>query len=312
MSNTKEVTLMSPIVFNPPNDEDAKIWRYIDFQQLYHLLNFNTLSFSSPSLFDDTLEGVLPEIIKDEICGYIKTGDRNKIETQFNNLFFFNEKSDINKFFKERIFISCWHQSDYETMAMWKLYGGINKGIAICSTFKKLINVLNDNFYIGGIVYVDSKSASDDARNFIKKFFFKRKPYKSENEIRAIYFHPHDKPTLELDIFDHPIQPQHLIDEIVISPLANEAFVSSVSKLIPPEIKWNRSSISLEDPRKMNTLHNNFFEIIKKYANIQCVKCQGKGFLKNDYFLFCPECINAVNWEQFKSDLISKLDSPHD
>lgn len=301
---------MPPIEVNPPEYTDVKIWRYIDFQQLYHLLSFNMLSFSSPTLFDDALEGALPEIIKKEIYNLIKTGDKKQIETQFHNLFYNNEKSALNKLFKERTFISCWHQSEHETMAMWKLYGGINKGIAITSTFKKLTDSLNDNFFIGRIKYIDDKSAADDdAHNRIKRFFFKRKPYQSENEIRAIYFHPYDQPLLESPIFDYSIQPGNLIDEIIISPLANEGFIDSATKLIiPTGIKWNRSTISLEDPLKMSTLHDTFFEIIKRYVDSKCRTCQGKGFLKNTYFEFCPTCISTATWEQFKLDLLSKLD----
>ena len=37
------------------------------------------------------------------------------------------------------ITINCWHLNDYESAAMWKLYGGVNKGIAIQSTFDRMI-----------------------------------------------------------------------------------------------------------------------------------------------------------------------------
>jgi hypothetical protein len=34
--------------------------------------------------------------------------------------------------------ISCWHRAAYESDAMWKLYAGEHKGIAICTTLDRM------------------------------------------------------------------------------------------------------------------------------------------------------------------------------
>jgi hypothetical protein len=41
-------------------------------------------------------------------------------------------------YFKDRYFVSCWHMSEYESDAMWKLYGASNNCVAIRSTFARL------------------------------------------------------------------------------------------------------------------------------------------------------------------------------
>ena len=42
------------------------------------------------------------------------------------------------KDFRRQTAISCWHENQYESAAMWQLYNPSNDGIAIQTTFGKL------------------------------------------------------------------------------------------------------------------------------------------------------------------------------
>lgn len=296
-----------------PEDENCKIWRYMDFQQCYYLFNFKKLTFASPSLFDDALEGVLTQQFKDEIILRIKNGERDAVEVEFHNLFFYSEKSNISRYFSDRVFISCWHCSDNENMSMWKLYGGVNKGVAVVSTYKKLRDTLSADINIGCIDYIDNNShqSSKWLPNFIVKYFRKRKAYENEREIRAIYFHPYDNAELSSSIYEYDINPANLIDKVVISPFANEEFVQSVKNLVPKSVTCDKSKMSQEvdDPEKLSKLHADIIKLSKKYADEKCLVCSANGFVKKaSNYAFCDSCVGG-RWESFKAELIAIIDT---
>lgn len=298
-----------------PDNENIKIWRYVDFQQCYYLFKFNKLTFASPSLFDDDLEGVLTEQFKADVISRIINGDRAAIETEFHNLFFYSDQSNIHRYFLERSYISCWHHSDDEAMSMWKLYAGVNKGVAIVTTFKKLKDTLNENFNIGVVEYVDSKShpVSRWLPGFITKLFVKRKPYENEKEIRAVYFHPQQMPELGSAIYEHDIDPSALVDKVIISPYANAEFERSVKAIIPANVICEKSVLSLDadDPEKLSKLHNSILKLLKAYSKADCKKCSSKGYYveSDNKRVFCSQCITDSNWYKFKKSLLSEIDS---
>lgn len=296
-----------------PEDENCKIWRYMDFQQCYYLFNFKKLTFASPLLFDDALEGVLTQQFKHEIVSRIKDGDRAAVETEFHNLFVYSESSNISQYFSGRVFISCWHCSDHENMSMWKLYGGVNKGVAVVSTYKKLRDMLSADISIGCIEYIDinAHQTSKWLPNFIVKYFRKRKAYENEREMRAVYFHPHDGAELSSPIYECDINPAYLIDRVVISPFANEEFVKSVKNIIPESVVCEKSKMSLEidDPEKLTKLHNYIIKLLKKYAVEKCLVCNTRGYVKKgNNYIFCDNCIGG-RWQEFKAELLTIIDA---
>jgi hypothetical protein len=55
-------------------------------------------------------------------------------------------------------FISCWHMSEHESEAMWKLYLRGFEGVAVRSTYARLSSSLAESkplMYIGVVDYVD-------------------------------------------------------------------------------------------------------------------------------------------------------------
>ena len=179
----------------------------------------------------------------------------------------------------KRTCVSCWHQNNVESEAMWKLYTDSNKGVAIksnISLLRKAININNNiPVMIGKVQYIDYFDASLADLDFSNwensGGFFKRKEYSHENEIRICH-KPFVDPSLmqhfvldsmsegkawngfEIKPFELKINPLELIEEIIISPYIKEPFASSVvaicKKYNIPENKVRKSNL-LDDYKKM-------------------------------------------------------------
>jgi hypothetical protein len=54
-------------------------------------------------------------------------------------------------------YLNCWHASEHESAAMWGLYQGDGRGVAVKSTFNRLINSLQSErlIYAGMVRYID-------------------------------------------------------------------------------------------------------------------------------------------------------------
>lgn len=97
-------------------------------------------------------------------------------------------------------FVNCWHLSEYESEAMWKLYGGNeNQSIAIQTTFERLYNALPLDFQgdFGLVNYVNYKEFYDGKSNKNLHPFdapwFKREAFAHEKEFRVIVEDIHNK-----------------------------------------------------------------------------------------------------------------------
>ena len=67
--------------------------------------------------------------------------------------------ADFNKETVRQVFISCWHRSEYESAAMWKLYLKSDEGVAISTTCDRLSRCFKDgtphDIFIGEVDYLD-------------------------------------------------------------------------------------------------------------------------------------------------------------
>jgi len=89
-------------------------------------------------------------------------------------------------------YLSCWHGSDYESDAMWKLYLKSHEGIAIQSTTHRLTESFKScehKIYVGCIKYIDyTDQAILNDRGTLNGFdaiVHKRHCFEHEKEIRA-------------------------------------------------------------------------------------------------------------------------------
>lgn len=84
--------------------------------------------------------------------------------------------------------VSCWHKSEHESEAMWKLYTNTGQGIAIESTIKQLeYSIISDReIFFENVIYVAEDEQKNTEHLKYEMLKFKRKSFEHEKEFRAI------------------------------------------------------------------------------------------------------------------------------
>ena len=205
-----------------PKDKDT-VWRYMNFEKFANILATGSLFFSRADKYDDKFEGYIPELIMQY---YTSAGIRIVPEL------------------RQYIMCNCWHHSDEESMAMWDKYHLRNNGIAIKTTMVNLKDSLPDepNIFIGKVDYESIENQNqiempEDTENLLYyPYFYKRKPFEYEQEVRAIIdiaLIPRDDPYE----FGTPlkINVETLIgenSEVIVSPHADEWIAETLEKIV--------------------------------------------------------------------------------
>jgi len=236
-------------VFEKPENENAEIWRYMDFTKFVSLLDKSALFFTRADRLGDPFEGsysranikLRPEVYKGKI-------PLDKLE----NL------SQFHKILVKHTAINCWHLSEHES-AMWNLYLKSNKGIAIQSTFDLLKTSLKDenhDVFIGRVKYIDFEKDWMPEGATLYPFVHKRKNFGHEKELRAIIQEFRYKKNDELDwskpSFDDGIYIQVdlgvLIEKVYLAP-ASPKWLSELVKSITRKYKLDKDVLpsSLDD-----------------------------------------------------------------
>jgi hypothetical protein len=196
-------------------NENAKIWRYMDLAEFLSLLVNKSLYFKRSDKFEDPFEGSSP-----------------KLNVEFVG------RSDFLKKIRKYVAISCWHINENESAAMWKLYTKGNSGIAVQSTYKRLVDsfsVCNEKPEVGVVQYIDfqkdfsvipNQSEYLNGRIPFYQFMYKRKSFIHEQELRALIFKPSINAEGEFDFSEDliyhgipvEVEIQTLIEKIFICP----------------------------------------------------------------------------------------------
>ena len=151
------------------------VWRYMSFEKFANILATESLFFSSADEYDDKFEGYIPELIMQ----YYTSAGAPTVPA-----------------LRQYIMCTCWHHNNEESMAMWDKYHLRNNGIAIKTTMGNLKSSLPDepNIFIGKVNYevesIENQSRAkilEDRENLLYyPYFYKRKPFEYEHEVRAI------------------------------------------------------------------------------------------------------------------------------
>ena len=215
----------------PPND--AVLWRYMDLAKLLSLLNDSALHFVRADRMDDPFEsakGVLSRkpkwdeyylsyfeyVVRNPPPGHDCKLSDDEVMEQARKLL--EQTSKSGEVARKSTFISCWHESDHESEALWYRYGGGDtcRAIAIRTKFVNLRQALGDDPYlpIGRVSYIDIDRQYAEING---AFFRKRLAFQHEREVRAIVNVYQNPPEY---VFSRPVDVNILIDDIVVSPLA--------------------------------------------------------------------------------------------
>jgi len=226
-----------------PDDLDHRLWRYIDFLKFVDLLQRRALWFSRLDQLGDPHEGSLTKPTA-KALGDFHSRSGLELARRYGDW--------------ERICVSCWHMSDYESAAMWALYSK-ESGIAVCSRISRRQHSFPPEVTGGswGIVgsHVHYKDYETDDMAILEHssvvltaapFMCKRKSFEHEREYRL---------SLNLDSDDGNLKGKHvpallesLIEKVVVSPLAQEW----VTQVVRNEIRASGLNIDVEQ----SDLHN--------------------------------------------------------
>lgn len=229
--------------FESPNPED-KLWRYMDLSKFLSMLYTESLYFAPANSFDDPFEGAKGVLGKEsewndyylEFFRYaIKTapgisdGDYSveKLEKTAQSLL--NDLAQSGLHDRKNTCISCWHCSDYESEAMWKLYSvNVTNAIAIETTYQRLYQSLGEDPHIdiGKVKYIDYKNQFTNIG--FGAFWFKRKSFEHEREVRALIRNHKNNG----EGISHPVNLNVLIKNIYVSPYAPEWFAPIVRDIV--------------------------------------------------------------------------------
>jgi hypothetical protein len=157
-------------------DLDTIIWRYMNLKKFKLLLSNKSLFFCRTDIFSDPYEGTFPR----KEMEYIKKKHEDLIP--------------FNRSLRSQYLVNCWHINNNENDAMWRLYLKNNKGIAIKTTVRNLIDCLKntkEDVYCSFVNYKDYEKDEWDKNikfyNTILPIIHKRKAFEHENELRLIH-----------------------------------------------------------------------------------------------------------------------------
>lgn len=207
-------------------DDSVIVWRYMDFEKFVDLLLSSTLYFCRSDNFQDPFEGVL---YSKELLTNIHFSRNQKLSRKY-------------------MFVNCWHENDYESDAMWKIFLKSNNGIAIKSSIgqiKKSLEKCDKKISIGSVQYTNNSEKTlgeildESETKRVHPIVHKRISFMHEREVRLIHLDlpiPNDIKDQEnkkpQDCIRANVDLVHLIIEVHIAPFADKSFYSLVKSLI--------------------------------------------------------------------------------
>ncbi len=209
-------------ILNKP-EPDSFIWRYYPIDKFLNLLTSGQLFFTQASSFHDPFEGDYGSMAKQQIRE--QYGEEQYLR-DFNTF----------EFLRQHTYISCWHENEHESDAMWKLYGNAIAVKAKLSSISKLLAWSETEIkYYGRVNYIDFATEHVNVESSYLPYFFKQLSFAHEKEVRfLIQEHRHDwnayptrEPgkTLQLSINDD-------FEEIVFSPAVEPYVADSIAQVI--------------------------------------------------------------------------------
>lgn len=110
--------------------------------------------------------------------------------------------------------------SEYESELLWSRYSFMDGGVAIQSTFQRLVSSLKirHNVYIGKIKYMDWDTEFTPIGNLMNPIVTKRKNYQDEKELRAAIVYYYDIKKQMKQGMHVPVDLSELVESIYLSP----------------------------------------------------------------------------------------------
>lgn len=157
-------------------DGSESLWRYLTVERCAYLFENARVYFAAATQFLEGAVAVQPH-------GF-------PIDPRYPEL---DSAEHAFRELKRLTKINCWHRADYESDAMWKLYAGASKGVAICSTpdrmreafhpFRLAPNYGVEDLWAGQVRYEDLLKVRMKV-SMLHRFFYKHQAFAWEREFR--------------------------------------------------------------------------------------------------------------------------------
>ena len=159
-----------------PARTGARIWRYLDFPKLVSMLEERALFFSRLSAFGDPFEGLYAQanLTRRNRSALVSPG---KVPERF-------LKNSFLRHLDRTVIVNCWHLSDRESAAMWRIYGASEGAVCVQSTFGRLQECLPD-VDICRVRYIDYRVHPVPESHVAMPLLHKRHSFEHERELRA-------------------------------------------------------------------------------------------------------------------------------
>jgi len=203
--------------FSPPENVDQPLWRYMSMTKFVSLLETQSVAFARADRLGDIWEG--------------QRGKANARPA--------NEgpgvPTDGLVQAAQQMYVSCWHEQDGESAAMWSLYAGWDpirrEGIAVRTTFRQLVESLGgtDELRAGRVLYHDYDADFVPEDNVFAPFMRKRQSFEHEREVRVVIWRPDGGPEPSLAV---PVDVPRLISEIRVAPSAPDWLRTLIQSLV--------------------------------------------------------------------------------
>ena len=162
---------------------ETPVWRYLSLAKLLALLTSRSVFLCRADRFADAFEGSFTEGSLRDHADEWGTEYPDNLVT-------------LARWIPCRSFVSCWHASEVESAALWKVYAGEEGAIAIKSTIGALQRAFPSMLESNGdlivsqdvrrVQYIDYRTAHPHLNDLAGPLCYKRQAFSFEQEIRVI------------------------------------------------------------------------------------------------------------------------------
>jgi hypothetical protein len=155
------------------------LWRYFKTERFLELIQTKRLYFASARQFADPFEGAVA-VLPPGFPIDPRYAEPELFERAFEQL-------------RRLTKVSCWHRAPYESDAMWHLYAGSRKGIAVLSSVERIRAAAkpfrlkpeygHEDLWAGNVTYIDLLTERLRV-NMLDRFWYKHMAFSWEREFR--------------------------------------------------------------------------------------------------------------------------------
>lgn len=242
--------------FTPPSSSSATVWRYMDLAKFLSLVDKAALFFVRVDKLStlDPFEGLYTNAnVEKENLVFSDTTEEWRDQTGIRDERAFSTLLKSRKVVRETMkagrtvtFVNSWHVQEHESDAMWNLYVRSLEGIAIESSYNRLVTALSGyeefDVNIGMIRYIDYRHDCIPQWNALSPFMYKRRSFEHEKELRALIWTPqYGKNEIgdparnrfrDQDGLYVPVNLEELISRIYVAPTAPHWMLELLESLV--------------------------------------------------------------------------------